>query len=159
MGNIFNTDFREFIQALNDSNVEYILVGGYSVILHGHNRTTGDMDIWVNRTKQNYDRIVTAFAKFGMPLFDMTLPDFLNPAKFDVFRFGRKPMGIDIMTRVKGLEFEQCLKHSKLFKLEGIEIRTLDLQDLIKSKTEAGRYKDLDDISMIKKTNPDNETK
>ena len=53
MGNIFNNDFQDFISALNNNNVEYLLVGGYSVILHGHSRTTGDMDIWVNRTSEN----------------------------------------------------------------------------------------------------------
>lgn len=91
MGNIFNPDFKEFVRALNESYVEYILVGGYSVILHGHSRTTGDMDIWVTRTSENHSRIEKAFNKFGMPLFDMTLNNFLDPTKFDVFRFGRKP--------------------------------------------------------------------
>ena len=47
MGNIFNSDFRDFIASLNTNNVRYILVGGYSVILHGYSRTTGDMDLWV----------------------------------------------------------------------------------------------------------------
>jgi hypothetical protein len=49
MGNIFNADFSDFIVALNDNNVDYILVGGFAVILHGHSRVTGDMDIWVKR--------------------------------------------------------------------------------------------------------------
>lgn len=44
MGNIFNEDFRDFINALNNNHVRYILVGGFSVILHGYSRTTGDMD-------------------------------------------------------------------------------------------------------------------
>jgi hypothetical protein len=47
MGNIFNQDFRDFISALNQEEVNYLLVGGYSVILHGYSRTTGDMDLWV----------------------------------------------------------------------------------------------------------------
>ena len=38
MGTIFNDDFREFIQAMNNHDVEYILVGGYAVILHGYRR-------------------------------------------------------------------------------------------------------------------------
>ena len=54
IGNIFNQDFREFLNALNNNKVKYLLVGGYSVILHGYSRTTGDMDIWVDRTKENY---------------------------------------------------------------------------------------------------------
>ena len=49
MANIFNDDFREFIKALNDTGVQYLLVGDYAVIIHGYRRTTGDMDIWVNR--------------------------------------------------------------------------------------------------------------
>ncbi|MFT7481861.1 MAG: hypothetical protein ACI8WW_000791 [Oceanospirillaceae bacterium] len=43
MGNIFNSDFRDFIQALNNTSVDYLLIGGYSVILHGYVRTTGDV--------------------------------------------------------------------------------------------------------------------
>ncbi len=60
MGNIFNDDFRDFIHQLNNNEVRYILVGGYSVILHGYTRTTGDMDIWIDRTLENYNKIKRA---------------------------------------------------------------------------------------------------
>ena len=52
MLNIFNEDFSDFIQALNRNNVKYILAGGFAVILHGHARVTGDMDIWIEPTKE-----------------------------------------------------------------------------------------------------------
>lgn len=71
MGNIFNRDFQDFIQALNQASVRYVLVGGYAVILHGYNRTTGDLDIWVDRTESNFQKLSIAFASFGMPLFDI----------------------------------------------------------------------------------------
>ena len=45
MGNTLNADFTEFIEALNKADVSYMLVGGYAVIFHGYNRTTGDLDI------------------------------------------------------------------------------------------------------------------
>jgi hypothetical protein len=70
-------------------NVRYILVGGYSVILHGYSRTTGDMDIWVDRTLENYNKIKRAFFDFGMPVFDMTENAFLDNLELDVFSFGR----------------------------------------------------------------------
>jgi hypothetical protein len=41
MGNIFNEDFHDFISALGRSEVEYVLVGGYSMILHGYSKNTG----------------------------------------------------------------------------------------------------------------------
>jgi len=44
--NIFNADFQDFITALNNNNVDYILLGGYAVILYGYSRNTGDMDIF-----------------------------------------------------------------------------------------------------------------
>ena len=78
MSNIFNEDFRDFITALNSNQVRYMLVGGYSVILHGYSLTTGDMDIWVDRTRENYSKIVKAFHLFKMPVFDMTEENFLH---------------------------------------------------------------------------------
>ena len=74
--NIFNQDFKDFISALNAAMVDYILVGGYSVILHGYSRTTGDLDIWVRKTEDNYKRLLNAFYAFGllqMPLQSMSL--------------------------------------------------------------------------------------
>ena len=97
MGNIFNSDFRDFIAALNNNQVRYILVGGYSVILHGYSRTTGDMDLWVERTKENYLKIKDAFEEFGMPVFDMTEENFLHHPNCDVFTFGIPPVAIDLM--------------------------------------------------------------
>jgi hypothetical protein len=46
--NIFNDDFIDFLTFLNQNEVEYIVVGGYAVIIRGYSRSTGDLDIWVN---------------------------------------------------------------------------------------------------------------
>lgn len=46
MTNIFNDDFRDFLDSLNKTENRYILVGGYSVVLHEYSKTTGDMDLW-----------------------------------------------------------------------------------------------------------------
>lgn len=52
MGNRFNSDFRDFLLVLNKNQFKFILVGGYFVVLHGYSWTTGDMDIWVERTAE-----------------------------------------------------------------------------------------------------------
>ncbi|SFU05488.1 hypothetical protein SAMN04489724_3664 [Algoriphagus locisalis] len=149
MGNIFDEDFREFIEALNKHNVEYILVGGFSVILYGYSRTTGDLDLWVNKSTENYARLVKAFNQFGMPVFDMTEENFLNHPFWDVYSFGRPPVAIDIMTAVKGLDFKEAYVKSKIFEEEGIQIRTIHKNDLIKAKKASNRPKDLDDLENI----------
>ena len=151
MGNIFYQDFRDFIKTFNDNNVDYILIGGYSVILHGYSRTTGDMDIWVRRDTANYIKIEKAFHQFGLPLFDMTENNFLNHPIWDVFSFGTPPVCIDIMVKVKGLEFEECYNQSQLFKDDDLEVRVINYNHLIKAKTEANRPKDIDDINNLNK--------
>ena len=64
---IFNPDFRDFINCLNKHGVQYILVGGYAVILRGYSRSTGDMDIWVNKTASNFKSLQNAITEFGLP--------------------------------------------------------------------------------------------
>ena len=151
MGNIFNQDFREFIQALNNNHVKYILVGGYSVILHGHSRTTGDLDLWVEKSKNNYQLLVQAFADFGMSVFDMTESNFLNNLNFDVFTYGRPPVSIDIITSLKGCNFDDTYANALIIQIEDIDIRLIHLNDLIRAKKAANRPKDNDDIEHLSK--------
>ena len=149
MGNIFNEDFRDFIQALNDNKVRYILVGGFSVILHGYSRTTGDMDIWVERTKENYQNISKAFSQFGLSVFDMTEDNFLSHPNWDVFTFGVPPVAIDLMIAVKGLDFETCYNNAVIFEDNNLKIRTIHKNNLIEAKKSSGRPKDLDDLENL----------
>jgi hypothetical protein len=149
MGNIFNSDFRDFISALNNNTVDYILVGGYSVILHGYLRTTGDLDIWVNKKKKNYAKLVKAFEEFKMPVFDMTEDNFLKNPELNVFTFGRPPSSIDIMTDVKGLDFNETFKASKVVEVESLKVRLINLDQLLNAKKASGRNKDLDDIDHL----------
>lgn len=147
---IFNPDFIDFIDALNISNVKYLLVGGYAVILHGYIRTTGDMDIWVQPTKENYQHLSEAFYHFGMPTFDMTLQKFLLTEQYDVFTFGRPPISIDILTKVKGISFVEAYENAEWFAIdEKISVRFIGLSDLITAKQSAGRPKDLDDLENL----------
>ena len=48
-------EFKEFIKLLNDRKVEYLLVGGYAVVLYGYVRYTGDIDIWIKPSNHNAD--------------------------------------------------------------------------------------------------------
>ena len=150
MVNVFNTDFSEFIIALEKFNVRYILVGGYAVIYHGYNRTTGDLNIWVEPSLDNYTLLIKAFVDFGLPIFGITQEKFLNLSEFDVFTFGRPPVCIDILTAVKGLNFKETYDRSALVKYDEIEVRMIDIRDLITTKKSVHRLKDLDDLEHLK---------
>jgi predicted nucleotidyltransferase len=152
MSQIFHQDFIDFLKALNEHDVKYILVGGYAVILHGYERVTGDMDTWVESTTDNYERLYKAFITFGMPVFDMSLNNFLDTEKFDVFRFGRDPVAIDIMTKVKGLIFDEVFDQSEIRVIDGIPVRVIHYHHLVEAKTQSGRNKDLNDLDNLRKT-------
>ena len=149
MGSLFNPDFQDFIRALNAADVEYLLLGGYAVILYGYDRTTGDMDVWVRPTAANYARLAQAFRRFGMPVFDMTPERFLDPATADVFSFGIAPSSIDILTAPKGVEFEDCHRRRNWIDYEGLPLCLISEEDLLVAKAAAGRQRDLDDIEQL----------
>ncbi len=96
MSDIFNKDFLEYIQLLNNHEVEYILLGGMAVNLHGYRRASGDMDIFVNPTKENHKKLFEVHREFGMFMGEMeSLSNFLDTKKYDVYTFGVSPIQID----------------------------------------------------------------
>ncbi len=143
-------DFLDFINALNKYEVRYILVGGYAVVLRGYSRSTGDMDIWIEPTKENYIKMQNAFYHFGLPTEAIKKEDFLG-IEMDVFSFGLEPQAIDIMTSVKGLSFEETFESSTIQTYEDSFIRIIHIKNLIKAKEASGRFKDLNDIEHLKK--------
>lgn len=149
MNNIFNPDFLELLACFNKHEVDYILIGGYSVVLHGYPRTTGDLDLWVRRDKENYDHIVAAFNCFQLPLFDMTLARFLDVSHFDVFRYGRPPVAIDVITEIKGVDFDEAWQNKLSAEFDGVKVNYISLSDLKKTKLATGRAKDLNDLENL----------
>jgi hypothetical protein len=58
--NVFPDHFRGFIEALNDNEVQYLLIGGYAVGAYGYIRSTGDLDIFINSTERNAEGAIAA---------------------------------------------------------------------------------------------------
>lgn len=146
--NIFNVDFLEFLEFLTKHQVEYLLVGGYAVVLHGYIRSTGDMDLWIDRTNENYKKLKKVYLDFSAPIFPEE--EFSNP-KFNVWGIGVEPSKIEILTQVDGLLFNESYKRREYFKVDKLQIPYIDFEDLIKNKLASGRHKDLADIEQLKK--------
>jgi predicted nucleotidyltransferase len=149
MGNIFNEDFREFLIALNKAEVKYVLVGGYAVIFHGFPRTTGDMDIFVQVSKDNYEKICTAFKLYNMPVFDMTENNFLLNKSINVFSFGRPPVSIEILKEISGVSFEEAYNNAIETVFDKVPVKIINLNNLIKNKRASARPKDINDLSNL----------
>jgi hypothetical protein len=147
---VLSEDFLDFIKALNKFEVRYILVGGYAVVLRGYSRSTGDMDVWVEPTTDNFIKLQKAFSHFGMPTTAITQEDFLGN-EMDVFSFGVEPQAIDVMTAVKGLDFSDTYTYATIHVHEDVPIKLVHKNQLIEAKKASGRFKDLNDIEHLSK--------
>jgi len=74
------SDFSDFLSLLNAHRVEYLLVGGYAVTIHGYVRATGDMDIFIAATPDNASRVADAIREFGFDVPSLTAAEILAPA-------------------------------------------------------------------------------
>lgn len=73
---MLNKDFREFIESLNSNKVKYLVLGGYAVALHGHPRYTKDLDIWLELSAENAERVLRALNDFGFGGMNLSKEDF-----------------------------------------------------------------------------------
>ncbi|MBL7732947.1 MAG: hypothetical protein JNM88_17380 [Chitinophagaceae bacterium] len=147
---IFNPDFRDLIRSLNKFEVEYMLVGGYAVILYGYVRSTSDLDIWVNRTEDNYKKLMRAFYDFGLPTNEVPRQPFLDNEEVEVYRFGIEPSAVDIIIEMKAMPFEEAYKNARWQKLgEDLDVKLINLPELIRLKKFANRANDLNDLEHL----------
>jgi hypothetical protein len=87
-----NSDFEEILLALNAAGAKYLVVGAYAVAAHSRPRATGDIDLWVELSRDNARRVFRALANFGAPLDGLSEATFLEPKI--VFQIGVAPVRI-----------------------------------------------------------------
>lgn len=140
-------DFKEYLKLLNENQVEYLVVGGIAVGLHGYPRATGDLDIWIANTETNANLLVKVCREFGFVSQEVKPELFRMP--YSIIRMGVHPLKIEIMLSLTGLDFSECYKKRVYKKADGITIPVIDLDNLLKNKKLIHRNKDLDDIENL----------
>lgn len=140
-------DFKEFLQLLNDHQVEYLLVGGYAVGYHGYPRATVDMDIWVAIKVENSEKIVATLRSFGFDVPELEPGIFLQEEK--IIRLGVPPVRLEIITSISGVDFDKCYKGRIEAIFDGIKVNIINLEHLKINKLASGRHKDLNDLEHL----------
>lgn len=140
-------DFKEFLRLLNAHQVDYLVVGGYAVGLHGYPRATIDLDLWVRATGANAARVIEALRAFGfdVPVIEPRL--FIDP--LSIVRFGVPPFRIEIMTTIDGVEYDACRQNATVVDVDGVTLPFISLADLKTNKRASGRNKDLADLDHL----------
>lgn len=144
---MLSQDFREFIKLLNANGVKYLVVGGYAVAMHGHPRYTKDIDIWIDNTPDNAEKMVAALGAFGFASLGLQASDFLEPDT--IIQLGYPPNRIDILTTLSGLSFSDCYPKKVEIEFEGIKVFFIDFENLIKNKRATSRAQDIADVENL----------
>jgi hypothetical protein len=143
---LVNEDYRDILSALVAEQARFLVVGAHALAVHGYPRATVDIDIWIEPSDENAERVWRALAAFGAPLDDLDIDrrDFTRPDV--VAQLGLPPNRIDILTGVSGLTFEGAWSRRVEAPVEGVTVPVLGAEDLVANKEASGREKDRADI-------------
>lgn len=140
-------NFRELLRCLNARGVRYMVVGGYAVNFHGHHRNTADIDLWITVDNENATKVSVALQQFGFSPESVPASMFLQRGK--VFRFGSRPLLVDLITDPSGVDFEACYARRQEQDVDGLQVPFISLEDLKDNKRAAGRPKDIADLDAL----------
>lgn len=139
-------DLISLCRELNKCGVEYMLIGGFAVILHGNIRTTKDIDLLVNSSKDNIKKLKKVLSM---------LPDSaareLNEgdvARYEIVRVADEIV-IDLMAKACGIDFAAAKKDIELIEIDDVKIPVASKELLIRMKN-TFRYSDKLDVEFLK---------
>lgn len=144
-----NQHFLEFIGLLEEEKVDYLVIRGYAVGVHGFPRYTGDIDFFIAVSDVNSLKVMRVFEKFGFRDIGIVREDFLK--RDHVVEIGREPRKIQVLTGIDGVEFEDCFTRKVEAMIGGRMVKFIGKDDLIRNKAAFGRAKDLIDLEELKK--------
>jgi predicted nucleotidyltransferase len=140
-------DLKSLIRSLNEQDVEYLLIGGYALFVHGYHRATTDIDVLVSATHESGEKVKAAL----MVLPDKAAKD-LEPEWFtegDNIRIADAFL-VDVMLNACGETYETLKQFIVTVDLEGIPVRTISLEGLLRTK-QTMRDKDIADRHILER--------
>ena len=144
-------DFLDFISLCNKHEVDYLVIGGYAVAVHGYPRYTKDIDVSIGVSDENGKAMVKVMKEFGFGSLNLIKDDFTK--KGGVIQLGYEPLRIDIINDLGGVSFEEAFKNKKVVLYVGVSINFISYEDLISNKKLAARSQDIVDIEKLKARN------
>lgn len=140
-------DWKEFLLALLSENTRFLLIGAHALAFHVEARLTEDLDVFVEPSTENAERLHRALDRFGFGGLITDPSELAVPDR--VFMLGVKPWRIDILTGVDGLSFEEAWASRVEADFHGIRLFVMGRDALLKNKRASGRKKDMVDVALL----------
>ena len=137
-------DPARIFAALERRGVEYLTIGGIAVSLHGHVRNTRDVDLLIEWTPQNMARLAEALVDL-----DANADDLYKGGNFTLRTAAG---GLDIFDPAEipgGRPYEEMRPRAVQAIVQGVTVRAVGFDDLIRLKRESGRDRDLEDVATL----------
>ena len=143
-----DNEFLKFVKAAGENRLEYLLIGGLALAMHGIQRYTRDADVWIKPTNDNKENFINTLLALGYDSEDLA---HIVEKDFTEAQIVRLEGPIDILTIVHfRLEYNTCRERAREFvSSAGFKIYFFHINDLRESKILARRPKDLNDVLMI----------
>ena len=143
---------KDVFRSFADRDVRYVVIGGIAAVMHGVPRATFDVDLLIDPTLENAERILAALEQAQVGTASLITAQQLLANEITVFS---DRVRIDVQTFTPGLAFEQAWRNRVTMSFEGQSFFVASKEDLIASKRAAGRAIDLSDIGMLEAGPPE----
>lgn len=144
---MLDEDLRELLALLIARRVDFLVAGGHAVAFHGYPRYTEDLGLYVRATLENGARILAALEAFGFGGLGLTVDDFTADDR--VIQLRRAPNRADLLTRLRGVDFDEAWSRRVEAWLDSIPVAMLGRADLMRNKRATGRPQDLADAAAL----------
>jgi len=131
---------------LNRHNVRYVVIGGIAAVLHGVPRATFDLDMLIEASPDNAQRLIDALLAAGLGTAALTTAGEILANEITVFK---DRVRVDVQTSTPGLTFDDAWAHRLSMEYQGEPFNVASRADLISAKRAAGRPVDLEDVRLL----------
>lgn len=157
--NVLTPAHKKLLLNLLESDVIFLLIGGYAVNYHGYPRYTEDLDIWLKPNNENKANFILFLKQQKFAPAGINKLTELNFSEAQSFHIGQDETRIDFMTKISGVRFDEAFQgHAKLI-LDDHEIPVIQFQHLIVNKMVSSRPQDKADVDMLQKIHEYKNTK
>lgn len=140
-------DYEELLKLFNKHKAKYCIIGAYAVAFYAKPRYTKDMDILVEPSIKNGQKIVNALNEFGFKSLNLSEKDFSLRGK--IIQLGYEPVRVDIITSIQGCTFKQAWKNKALGTYGKEKVHFIGINELIKNKEISKRKQDQVDLDIL----------
>jgi predicted nucleotidyltransferase len=132
--------------SLEKHQVKYLVIGGIASILYGVPRATFDLDITIEPTKANAEKLLRAFEEARIGTASLISAEDLVAHEITIFK---DYVRIDVQTKTPGINFIESWEHRETMDYGGQKFFVVSKEDLITSKRSAGRKVDIEDVTLL----------